>query len=92
MCLVLRNHVKSADGNNRHKDPCCIRFTVCFVNILVVSFVLWFSGHPGMKVSLEGNTTVIGMNPNLSQIAKFMGPTWGPPESCRLQMGPMFAP
>ena len=26
---------------------------------------------------------------NLTQIAKFMGPTWGPPGSCRPQMGPM---
>ena len=25
------------------------------------------------------------------QIAKFMGPTWGPPGSCRTQMGPMLA-
>ena len=25
-----------------------------------------------------------------SQIAKFMGPTWGPPGSCRPQMGPML--
>ena len=25
------------------------------------------------------------------QIAKFMGPTWGPPGSCRPQMGPMSA-
>ena len=28
----------------------------------------------------------------VSQIAKFMGPTWGPPGSCRPQMGPMLAP
>ena len=28
----------------------------------------------------------------LSQITKFMGPTWGPPGSCRPQMGPMLAP
>ena len=28
----------------------------------------------------------------ISQIAKFMGPTWGPPGSCRHQMGPMWAP
>ena len=28
----------------------------------------------------------------LSQIARFMGPTWGPPGSCRPQMGPMLAP
>ena len=27
-----------------------------------------------------------------SQTAKFMGPTWGPPGSCRPQMGPMLAP
>ena len=27
-----------------------------------------------------------------SQIAKFMGPTWGPPGSYRPQMGPMLAP
>ena len=27
-----------------------------------------------------------------SQIARFMGSTWGPPGSCRPQMGPMMAP
>ena len=27
-----------------------------------------------------------------TQIAKFMGPTWGPPGSCLIQMGPMLAP
>ena len=29
--------------------------------------------------------------PSKSQIAKFMEPTWGPPGSCRPQMGPMLA-
>ena len=28
----------------------------------------------------------------MSQIANFMGPTWGPPGSCRPQMGPMLVP
>ena len=28
----------------------------------------------------------------MPQIAISMGPTWGPPGSCRLQMGPMLAP
>ena len=28
----------------------------------------------------------------LTQIAKFMGLTWGPPGSCQPQMGPMLAP
>ena len=27
-----------------------------------------------------------------THIAKFMGPTWGPPESCHPQMDPMLAP
>ena len=27
---------------------------------------------------------------NVTQIAKLMGPTWGPPGSCRHQMGPML--
>ena len=27
-----------------------------------------------------------------SQIARFMGPTWGPPGSCHPQVGPMLAP
>ena len=27
-----------------------------------------------------------------AQIARFMGPTWGPPGSCRPQMGPMLSP
>ena len=27
-----------------------------------------------------------------TRIPKFMGPTWGPPGSCRPQMGPMLAP
>ena len=27
-----------------------------------------------------------------TQIAKFTGPTWGPPGSCRPQMGPMLTP
>ena len=29
---------------------------------------------------------------DISQIAKFMGPTWGPHGSCRPQMGSMWAP
>ena len=28
----------------------------------------------------------------ITQIAKFMGPTWGPPGSCQPQMGPMLVP
>ena len=37
-------------------------------------------------------TWQISLNFNTARIAKFMGPTWGPPGSCRPQMGPMLAP
>ena len=32
-----------------------------------------------------------GWQASSSEIAKFMGPTWGQPGSCRSQMGPMLA-
>ena len=31
-------------------------------------------------------------NMNTTQIARFLRPTWGPPRSCRPQMGPMLTP
>ena len=37
------------------------------------------------------HVSVMGHN-KATQIAKFMGPTWGPPGSCRPQMGPMLTP
>ena len=38
------------------------------------------------------NEFVDGLHRFISEIAKFMGPTWGPPGSCRSQMGPVLAP
>ena len=40
----------------------------------------------------ECSCTVVMWPLNSPQIAKFMGPTWGPPGSCRPKMGPMFVP
>ena len=42
------------------------------------------------NVDIDGNYTFCVLF--YSQIAKSMGPTWGPPGSCRPQMGPMLAP
>ena len=48
---------------------------------------------------LPSFSSSITMRPNIAtkysiptQIANFMGPTWGPPGSCRPQMGHMLAP
>ena len=35
---------------------------------------------------------VVARPASSSQIARFMGPTWGPPGSCQPQMGPILAP
>ena len=64
------------------------------------------SGHTAICLHLYGNNVrykhsmsnkacVFGRNttnPIITQIAKFIGPTWGPPGSCRPQMGPMLTP
>ena len=44
---------------------------------------------PWLGASLESGLYMYSM---ISQIAKLMGPTWGPPGSCRPQLGPMWAP
>ena len=58
-----------------------------------VNYIFWHD-------EIIGNTTVspcwcyycTAVRRLETQIAKFMGPTWGPPGSCRPQMGPMLAP
>ena len=46
----------------------------------------WIIGNSAYLLCLLGSITII------TQIARFMGPTWGPPGSCRPQVGPMLAP
>ena len=43
--------------------------------------------HPGTWAQVEEHHIMA-----FPQIAKLMGPTWGPPVSCRPQMGPMLDP
>ena len=52
----------------------------------------WFQlGH--IRTSLLTSATSMLINTTgLTQIAKFMGPPWGPPGSCRPQMGPHVGP
>ena len=46
----------------------------------------WFLGPFSINISAKFIHYIC------SQIVKFMGPTWGPPGSCRPQMGPILAP
>ena len=56
------------------------------------------SASPGKQIYQVGLRTHHGCSSQTraiweaTQIAKFMGPTWGPPGSCWPQMGPMLAP
>ena len=45
---------------------------------------LWIS----RKIWIQNNVRITSMK---TQIAKFIGPTWGPSGSCRPKMGPMLA-
>ena len=45
--------------------------------------IRWFRWWLGTSVKVDSKWT---------QIAKFMGPTWGPSGSCRPQIGPMLVP
>ena len=47
--------------------------------------------HEGYSKALDA-TSVSWSSSLETQIAKFMGPTWGPSGSCRSQMGPMLTP
>ena len=47
---------------------------------------------PFWDVSIEGQTDEQHEDIMPPQIARFMGPTWGPLGSCRPQVGPMLAP
>ena len=50
---------------------------------------------PGNSISLIRYHAIFSIGtdlPPISQIARFMGPTWCPPGSCRPQMGRMLAP
>ena len=58
-----------------------------FQLILFYIFIykIWRSNQPPISSSTSIRTF-------MTQIAKFMGPTWGPPGSCRPPMGPILAP
>ena len=45
-----------------------------------------------LNFKLNNQISTLSLNSAvMSQIAKFIGPTWGPPGSCRPQMGPILA-
>ena len=71
----------------------CITILILHLNL----FVVWRTHSLGMAMTYNILHKIIDHkyihhNNINTQIVKFMGPTWGPPGTCRLQMGPMLAP
>ena len=59
--------------------------------------ITWPNADPDLwcRIALLFKRTAFLYTPvlkNISKIAKFMGPTWGPPGSCRPQVDPMLVP
>ena len=55
----------------------------------ILSKYAWYTAHSWpVRVRYELSCA----SSDITQIARFMGPTWGPPGSCRPQMGPMVSP
>ena len=59
-----------------------------------ISKCISFAKNVWISIKITPKCVPVGPidNKSTSQIAKFMGPTWGPPGSCRPQVGPMLAP
>ena len=58
-----------------------------------VAVASWHLTEYGMRRNSHETQEPISVSHKMSsQIAKFMGPTWGPPGSSRPQMGPMLVP
>ena len=63
-------------------------YRVWLINYIPQHYVGYdYLAMPNIPSSVTENLII-----NHSQMARFMGPTWGPPGSCRPQVGPMLAP
>ena len=77
---------------------CFVFHTMCYYYFLYVSFIIYgrplpLSNHRcSYYISNESNVLPRRTSSKGFQTARIMGPTWGPPGSGRLQVGPMYAP
>ena len=62
-----------------------------WVCCLIDNYVMTTMASLNSQIYHYGKTNPL-VTKKLPQIARFMGPTWGPPGSCRPQMGPLLAP
>ena len=68
-----------------------VRYAFGFVLVLQ-SVLPWPVWYIHIRPNAPGLPHWHWVNCMLSQIARFMGPTWGPPGADKIQVGPMLAP
>ena len=77
-------------GDKNHSASGCENFPplrTAFVRLNITSMCFGYKLYLSWRLAQNG---IEKTNTSQPQIAKFMGPTWGPPGSCRSQMGPML--
>ena len=65
------------------------RMTILGFHVSYALVVFWC---PFIEVSCHERVVWSRLFPAITLIARFMGPTWGPPGSCRPQVDPMLVP
>ena len=81
----------TANHNKKKQHIDIARWTESENLRLLISFQLRFSLQNACETANSQRMLFIAWK-KITQIAKFMGPTWGLPGSCRPQMGPILAP
>ena len=73
---------------------CCLTASICCPSVfkLIIDKVFRTRIHFQLKDFWRKSWTCNDGQDWGTQIARFMGPTWGPPGSCRPQVGPILAP
>ena len=70
----------------------CLSPMICQLGVRVVLFLVVSWCHKASYLFWANGLLGITTSHLTTQIAKFIGPTWCPPGSCRPQVGPMLAP
>ena len=71
--------------------PCRILWHIYSIWSLSRLLIIWLCKWSWYWPSSPGIFWFVHMEAWIAQIARFMGPIWGPPGSCRPQLGPMWA-
>ena len=91
-CVAYLSPVLWKSNDNQYCIRLSISLPLSFAFIPTHRSVIYLSSRLIRKMQTFSDPCMCQEPSRHSQIAKFMGPTWGLHGSCRPQMGPMFTP